>query len=91
MSMTTPQTIKAARKQKQCDWCNEHIEVGSSYVRYRWFDGADAVTTSMHPECMKASRDFAHREPRGCEWTPGEFARGCCCERSLSMREGETK
>lgn len=73
------QQIMASRKARLCDWCNDDIEVGQPARRYRWKDGSDVVTVRMHPECFDASQDLASREGGECEWTPGDFSRGCCC------------
>lgn len=80
MSAIGEQTVKAARKRHQCDWCNERIEVGGSYVRYLWKDAGDVQPTKLHPECRSAVSAMARLEGSNFEWTPGEFARGCCCE-----------
>lgn len=80
MSTIGEMTINAARKRHQCDWCNERIEVGDSYVRYLWLDAAgDAQPTKLHPECRRAVSAMARQEGSNFEWTPGDFARGCCC------------
>lgn len=80
MANTTPETIKAARKKHRCCWCWEHIEVGNSYVRFRYFDGGDASTSRLHPECDAAAQRMAQVEGYDFEYTPGQFNRGCICE-----------
>lgn len=54
-SYTTPEKIKASKKQRCCDWCLEHIEIGQPYERWRGFDARDAYTVRVHPECAVAS------------------------------------
>jgi hypothetical protein len=80
VTSTTPETIKAARKPYRCDWCDERIEVGGSYVRWRYFDARDAVTCRLHPECRAAQNRWVREDSSwNTEWTPGDFARGCTC------------
>lgn len=72
-------TIKAARKAHRCNWCNEAIEVGTSYVRQRLVDGHEAWTYRSHPECDKAfaSLDYMEQET-ACGLS---YTRGCTCEK----------
>jgi predicted nucleic acid-binding Zn-ribbon protein len=51
---TDVETIKSARKPHRCSWCGERIEAGSSYFRWRCYDGGDASTCRMHGECKAA-------------------------------------
>ena len=74
MYLTSVETHKA-RKQHRCDWCGQAIEPATDYKRYRFFDGADAGTVKLHPECHDASCDAAHEEGGYLEWTPGENER----------------
>ena len=69
---TEVQTIKAARKRHRCTWCWERINVGDTYKRYRMFDGGDAQTIRMHPECLGAREAAAEEEGGWYEWIPGE-------------------
>lgn len=80
MHATEPQTIKAAKKAHRCTWCAEKIQPGESYIRWRYFDGGDAGTSKMHPECDKASARMAREEGPDFEFMPGDFNRGCTCE-----------
>lgn len=61
-----------AHKKHMCDWCWQCINFGDEYIRYRWFDGGDAGTCKMHPECYGAMQDAAHEEGGWFEWTPGQ-------------------
>lgn len=90
---TQPKTIKAARKPHRCSWCNHRIDVGQSYQRWRWFDGGDASTCHMHPECVDAMDETYRDDPDFETFSPGENPRGCnCgfdahCERCKANRE----
>lgn len=75
MTQTTPVTLNA-RKEHLCDWCNEGIEIGDLYSRWRWFDVRDAYTIKMHSECRAAAIAF----PAGSVEFDGNFMRGCWCE-----------
>lgn len=80
-SATTPQLIKAAKKNHVCDWCNTKIDAGESYKRYRWFGNGDAYTVKMHPECYEASDDLMKIDPQELQEGWGDFKRGCyCCD-----------
>ena len=48
-------TIKSARKRHRCDWCGEHIDIGTSYERQRLADCGDAWVYKAHPECIEAA------------------------------------
>jgi predicted RNA-binding Zn-ribbon protein involved in translation (DUF1610 family) len=63
-----------ARKVHICLSCGERIEVGQEYKRWRCYDGGDAGTVKMHPECHKAHSDNA----AGAQWefTPYSYPRG---------------
>lgn len=79
---TDPVTVKAARKAHLCDWCGEGIEIGASYVRWRYFDlnrPREAGAVAMHPECNEAMATNDGVDLDGC-WTPFSFRRGCWCE-----------
>ena len=41
-----------AKKPHRCMSCGEGIAVGETYVRWRCYDGGDASTNKMHPECL---------------------------------------
>ena len=51
MYCTDTETLKA-RKTHLCMSCGEGIAVGETYVRWRCYDGGDASTNKMHPECL---------------------------------------
>lgn len=78
MSATTIQIIKAARKRHQCSYCGTRIEIGETYKRYRCFEGGDAGTVKIHPECLDAfhSLDFQDQQEG---FYMGENPRGCTC------------
>lgn len=76
---TTAQTHKA-RKTHRCSWCDQRINSGETYHRYRWFDGSDASTVKMHPECHEASDRLSKQQGGYIEFEPGEYTRGCTCE-----------
>ena len=40
-------------------------------MRYRFFNGGDAGTCKMHPECYEAMEQAAHEEGGWFEWIPG--------------------
>ena len=72
-------SVKRSRKERQCDWCAEKIEVGQPKESYRWADGSDGGTVRMHPECYDAMREKCQIEP-DLEWSPGDFVRGSTME-----------
>ena len=68
---TNIETHVAKKRVRNCDWCWEHIKIGEEYRRYRFFDGGQAYTVYMHPECYEAMGEMAREEGGWCEWTPG--------------------
>lgn len=72
--------ISHARRAYHCSWCGERIDQGASYCRWRWYDGGDAGTVKVHPECLGAI-DALHAADQfwdgefGCDYQP----RGCNC------------
>jgi predicted RNA-binding Zn-ribbon protein involved in translation (DUF1610 family) len=48
---TEAETLKA-RKPHVCMSCGQRIEAGETYKRWRCYDGGDAGTNKMHPECL---------------------------------------
>ena len=72
-------SVKRSRKERQCDWCAEKIEIGQPNESYRWSDGSDGGTVRMHPECYAAMLAKCHIEP-DLEWSPGDFVRGSTME-----------
>jgi hypothetical protein len=73
-------TVKRSRRQHECTWCAEGIEVGQPHYSYRWVaDGCDAGTVRMHPECYAAMEQAAKDDP-WFSWSPGDFARGSTAE-----------
>ncbi len=82
MSHCTEPTTHQAIKQHRCSWCWQFIEIGDQYKRYRFFDGGDAGTVKMHPECFDAMQEEAAEEGGYFEWTPGMQRPQKSCERS---------
>jgi hypothetical protein len=72
--------IKAAGKAHRCDWCNQLIDCGASYHRFRWYDGSEAGTTKLHPECHAAWSLWCGECQSGDEWDVGGMRRGCVCD-----------
>lgn len=68
----TDTTTHTAQKQHRCAWCWQLIEPGDTYSRYRFYDGGDAGTVKMHPECHSAMQEEARQEGGTLEWTPGQ-------------------
>lgn len=68
--MTDTQTLVAA-KTHRCTWCWQSINKGDTYMRYRFFNGGDAGTCKMHPECYDAMEQAATEEGGWFEWVPG--------------------
>lgn len=79
MHTTDISHIKSAKKDHDCDWCGELICKGSPYSRYRWYEGGDAGTVKMHPECEKASEELSIELGEEIHFYPGENPRGCNC------------
>jgi|688.fasta_scaffold2386605_1 hypothetical protein len=73
-----PETIKAAKKAHQCSWCGERIEIGETYIRYRWFGDDGAGVVKEHPECFDAMNEMIDFEGE-IEFQPGDCPRGCNC------------
>ena len=71
MHMTEVETHKA-RKTHRCEWCWQRIDEGTEYKRYRYYDGGEAATIKMHPECMDAMQEEAAYWGGVFEWTPGQ-------------------
>ena len=78
---TEPVTIKSAHKKHICSWCGTRINVGESYIRYRWFDGGDVGTVKQHPECYDAMNELIDFEG-SIEFNEGDNPRGCNCGHS---------
>jgi hypothetical protein len=77
---TDTEEVKAARKPHECSWCGERIEKGMPYKRYRYFDGGDAGTVKLHPECEAASAELIAEFNEAIEFRPGDYPRGCWCD-----------
>lgn len=74
---TESESIKAAKKNHRCSWCGQQIDTGQPYERWRWFDGGDASTVKVHPECCLAVDEWA--QAGGEEFSMGDSPRGCTC------------
>jgi predicted RNA-binding Zn-ribbon protein involved in translation (DUF1610 family) len=73
---TTTETLKA-RKRHVCMSCGEQINAGDTYKRWRCYDGGDAGTVKMHPECQAAHQADADKYGGGAwEFTPFSYPRG---------------
>lgn len=75
MSAQTDPTTQVAAKKHSCSWCAEAIGVGERYTRYRYFDGGDAGTVKMHPECYADMQEICRLEGGWLEWVPGDAER----------------
>ncbi len=71
MPYQTETTTQKSRKNRHCDWCWQRIAIGDEYKRYRVYDGGDASTVQMHPECCEAMSEAAQQEGGWYEWTAG--------------------
>ena len=60
MQCTEIETPKA-RKAHRCMSCGEVIAAGETYKRWRCYDGGDASTNKMHPECLALHQDDSLR------------------------------
>ena len=69
----TPPEMLQARKTHRCMSCGELVNLGGRYVRWRCYDGDDAGTVKMHPECHAAHQADA----QGGQWefTPFSYDR----------------
>ncbi|CAB4154600.1 hypothetical protein UFOVP652_17 [uncultured Caudovirales phage] len=73
MSHVTESTCHTAIKRHRCTWCWQFIEAGEQYQRYRYYDGGEASTIKMHPECFDAMQQESRELGYGVfEWTPGQ-------------------
>lgn len=72
--------VRQARTPHTCDWCGDGIETGQPYFAYRWSDGVDSGSVSMHPECYQAMQDDDY-VALNCSFRPFDHCRGCSCER----------
>lgn len=69
---TTEVETHVAHKKHSCGWCCQIILPGDMYKRYRYYDGGDAGTVKLHPECYAAMCEAASEEGGYIEWTPGQ-------------------
>lgn len=72
MSHFTETTTQKAKKPHHCTWCWQLIEPGEEYMRYRHFDGGDAGTVKLHPECHDVMQEEAAEWGGDFEWIPGQ-------------------
>lgn len=75
MSAMSEVTEQRAAKCHCCTWCGERIHEGEMYSRYRWYDGGDASTVKMHPECFEDMEECARTEGGWLEWDMGQMER----------------
>lgn len=87
---TKTESIAAAKNNHSCSWCNQKIAAGEPYKKYRWFDGGDASTIKMHPECLDACDELVAIEKEPIEFYPGLHPRGCYCEHDLGCEHCKT-
>ena len=73
---TIPNNIKSAKKAHRCSWCPELIDIGASYIRYRYYSHGDAGTVKLHHECYDAMKEVISGDD---EFYPSENPRGCSC------------
>lgn len=59
-----------ARRMHVCMSCGEQINPGEEYRRWRCYDGGDAGTVKMHPEC----HDMHVSDAEGLGVGPWEFS-----------------
>lgn len=74
-----------AKKAHGCHWCGQRIEPGELYVKYRWWNGGDAGTNKMHPECDEACNEAAREEGGWIDWLPGDNERPEPAERAQGV------
>jgi hypothetical protein len=67
MYHTECETLKA-RKPHRCMSCGEAIAAGETYKRWRTYDGGDAGTNKMHPECLAMHQADADKYGHRGEW-----------------------
>jgi len=72
MSHVTETETHRANKNHGCSWCGQRINSGEVYQRYRYYDGGDAMTIKMHPECHSAMQEAAAEEGGWIEWITGQ-------------------
>jgi hypothetical protein len=83
MHSTEVQNITSAKNTHECAWCAEKILTGESYSKYRFYNGSEASTVKMHPECLRASEELMIIEKQAIEFSPGEHPRGCYCDHDV--------
>ena len=54
---TQAQTVKKARKEHECQWCGQKIEIGQPYKHWLWFCDGTRDTIKAHPECLDYAED----------------------------------
>lgn len=55
MGSATIPHLRVSRRERGCDCCGR-IAKGERYLRWRWFDGRDALSLSVHLACMRLLR-----------------------------------
>ena len=84
-------SVKASRKLRRCDWCGESVHIGEPYNSYRWREGSDGGTVTIHPECLEAMRRTSREEGGWLEWWPGENVRGKSWGEMDKIRRGRSE
>jgi len=83
MTLIAHTDIKASRKQRQCDWCEEAIDKGKSYIRQRYGGSDGPGVVRWHPQCYLAfSRLPYEYQEDSLFYTP--YTRGCNCYKDES-------
>jgi hypothetical protein len=69
-----------AKKEHRCSWCGQTIQTNTQYKKYRWWEGSEAGTCKMHPECYEAMLDVV--EGGIYFFEAGDNPKGCNCGHS---------
>lgn len=74
------QTESIARKEHDCIWCREKIQVGEKYSKQTGVFEGDFQANKFHPECLEVSFIYCKHEP---EFEPHGYKRGSMEESDL--------
>jgi hypothetical protein len=78
MAEATDAVDVKARKPHRCWWCDERIEIGTTYKQWTCFGDGNVQRVQVHVECLKAWQSLHPHDAE--EMTYGSFSRGCTCE-----------